>query len=227
MPKRWLLLSIPRPLPSRDNEMRNRDPGCQSKQYYHQSRIQYKYGSVPWGVKPVTVTGGEIRTGAVKGPTTMKYSVASSSWLPPPCASLKDEWYSPHPRPLSMPEFEPTKSVPLAAMGSDRHSYSEGAGDSSKNVPKATGQAAQGLAFWMCMVAIMISSFIIAFDLVRCSHCRKTLLRVLTTIVSDWYIHGTPCNRPGPERRAVRMGWLGLRSVSHSVHALKWCISSG
>ena len=35
---------------------------------------------------------------------------------------------------------------------------------------RAVGEAKQGLAFWMCMMAIMISSFIIAVDLVCLIH---------------------------------------------------------
>lgn len=104
--------------------------------------------------------------------------------------------------------------------------------DNERTTPTVQPAGADGnvapkrdLRFWMCLTSLMISSFIIALDLVRLS--RFLSISLLTSGFAERSVDGSPCDIARFRRNAVRMDRLSVCPRGDGIPSLEWRLGAG
>lgn len=97
----------------------------------------------------------------------------------------------------------------------------------SQEMPKDAGRRSRrGFPFWMCFTAVMISMFLISFDVVSSIITYHNAARLIWNF-SEWGFRRFADNCSRPQGRRVRMGGLCVYSIRYGIVASERWSSSG
>lgn len=116
------------------------------------------------------------------------------------------------------PHGSTTKLAASKTSDSADNAFATNAAVSTEAVSDELSKQQRGLRFWMCIVALMVSSFLMVLDLVR-KHSVVYTRAAPHGCAAVWSWDGTSGYRRRSPWQGVRVGWLCIRSLGDRLSA--------